>query len=220
MSTCCNKDMWRCITLPSYFNCMRINKFCILVYTFNAITIKTTLIRTMDTVDISLTIGLKGRKIKLIKRHIKAIFARIAVKSLSNLSTIPHDLFRYTAHIDAGTADLFSFKKNNLSAVHSSTISTGNPARATTDDNIIVFFYHNLPLIFLYGAYELLDKPCKPFLVLLYHKLNILTKIRYDIKKQPRTQRDCLIISYLSSGLRRNPKRIPDTTAPIKMKRR
>lgn len=37
--------------------------------------------------------------------------------------------------------------------------------------------------MFLYGAYELLDKPCKPFLILLYHKLNILTKIRYDTKK-------------------------------------
>ena len=212
--------MWCCVTFTSHFNCMRVNKSCILVNTFNAITIKTTLIRTVDTIDISLTIGLKGRKIKLIKRHIKAILARIAVKGLSNLSTIPHDLFRYTAHINTGTTDLFSFKENNLSAVHSSTISTGNPARATTDNNIIVFFYHNLPLMFLYGAYELLDKPCKPFLILLYHKLNILTKIRYDTKKQPRTQRDCLIISYFSSGLRRNPKRIPDTTAPIKMKRR
>ena len=220
MTTCSNQDMWCCVTLPSNLNCMGVNKSCILVDTFNTIAIKTTLIRTMDTVDISLTISLKGRKIKLIKRHIKAILARIAVKSLSNLSTIPHDLFRYTAHINTGTADLFSFKENNLSAVHSSTISTGNPTRATTDDNIIVFFYHNLPLMFLYGAYELLDKPCKPFLILLYHKLNILTKIRYDTKKQSRTQRDCLIISYFSSGLRRNPKRIPDTTAPIKMKRR
>ena len=212
--------MWCCVTFTSHFNCMRVNKSCILVDTFNTITIKTALIRTMDTVDISLTIGLKRRKIKVIKRHIKAILARITVKSLSNLSTIPHDLFRDTAHIDAGTADLFSFKENNLSTVHSGTIGTGNSTRAPTNNNIIVFFYHNLPPMFLYGAYELLDKPCKPFLILLYHKFNILTKIRYDTKKQPRTQRDCLIISYLSSGLRRNPKRIPDTTAPIKMKRR
>ena len=153
MTTCRNKDMGCCIKLPRHFNRMRVNKSCILVDTFNAIAVKTTLIRTMDTVDISLTIGLKPCKIKLINRHIKAILARIAVKSLSNLSTIPHDLFRHTTHIDTGTADLFSFKENNLSAVHSSTISTGNPARATTNDNIIVFFYHILPLMFLYTAH-------------------------------------------------------------------
>ena len=153
MTTCCNKDMGCCIKLPRYFNRMRINKSCILVYTFNAIAIKTTLIRAMDTVDISLTIGLKRCKIKLINRHIKTILTCITVKGLSNLSTIPHNLFRYTAHIDAGTADLFSFKENNLSAVHSSTISTGNPTRTTTNDNIIVFFYHILPLMFLYTAH-------------------------------------------------------------------
>ena len=145
--------MWCCIKLPRYFNRMRVNKSCILVDTFNAIAIKTTLIRAMDTVDISLTIGLKPCKIKLINRHIKTILACITMKGLSNLSTIPHDLFRHTAHIDAGTADLFSFKENNLSAVHSSTISTSNPTRTTTNDNIIVFFYHILPLIFLYTAY-------------------------------------------------------------------
>ena len=153
MTTCRNKDMGCCIKLPCYFNCMRVNKSCILVYTFNAIAIKTTLIRTMDTVDISLTIRLKPCKIKLINCHIKTILACITVKGFSNLSTIPHDLFRYTAHIDAGTADLFSFKENNLSAVHSSTISTGNPTRTTTNDNIIVFFYHILPLMFLYTAH-------------------------------------------------------------------
>ena len=139
-----------CIKVTRYFNRMRVNKSCILINTFNTIAIKTTLIRTMDTVDISLTIGLKRRKIKFIKRHIKTILACITVKGFSNLSTIPHDLFRHTTHIDTGTTDLFSFKENNLSAVHSSTIGTGNPTRTTTDNNIIVFFYHNSPLMFLY----------------------------------------------------------------------
>ena len=178
--------MWCCIKLARYFNRMRINKSCILVDTFNTIAIKTALIRTMDTIDISLAIGLKRRKIKFIKRHIKTILACITVKGLSNLGTIPHDLFRHTTHIDTSTSDFFPFKENNFSAVHSSTIGTGNPARSPTNNNIIVFFYHNLPLMFLYGAYELLYKPCKPFLILLYHKLNILTKICYDTKKQPR----------------------------------
>ena len=142
--------MWCCIKLARYFNRMRVNKSCILVYTFNAIAIKTTLIRTMDTVDISLTIGLKRCKIKFIKRHIKTILACITVKGFSNLSTIPHDLFRHTTYINTGTTDLFPFKENNLSTMHSSTIGTGNTTRTTTNDNIIVFFYHNLPLIFLY----------------------------------------------------------------------
>ena len=145
--------MWSCVTLSRHFNRMRINKSSILVYTFNAIVIKTTLIRTMDTVDISLTIGLKRCKIKLINRHIKTVLTCITVKGFSNLSTIPHDLFRHTTYIDTGTTDLFSFKENNLSAMHSSTISTGNPTRTTTDDNIIVFFHHILPLIILYTAY-------------------------------------------------------------------
>ena len=142
--------MWCCIKLARYFNRMRVNKSCILIDTFNTIAIKTALKRTMDTIDISLTIGLKRRKIKVINRHIKAILARITVKSLSNLSTIPHDLFRHTTYIDTSTTDLFPFKENNLSSVHSSTIGTGNTTRTTTNDNIIVFFYHNLPLIFLY----------------------------------------------------------------------
>ena len=153
MTTCCNKDMGCCIKLPRYFNRMRINKSCILVDTFNAIAIKTTLIRAMDTVDISLTIGLKPCKIKLINRHIKTILACITVKGFSNLSTIPHDLFRHTTYIDTGTTDLFSFKENNLSTMHGSTIGTSNTTRTTTNDNIIVFFYHILPLMFLYTAY-------------------------------------------------------------------
>ena len=142
--------MWCCIKFTRYFNRMRVNKSCILVNTFNTIAIKTALIRTMDTVDISLTIGLKRRKIKFIKRHIKTILSCVTVKGLSNLSTIPHDLFRYTTHINTGTTDLFSFKENNLSTIHSGTISTSNTTRTPTDDNIIVFFYHNSPLMFLY----------------------------------------------------------------------
>ena len=186
MTTSRNKDMGCCITLTRYFNRMRVNKSCILVYTFNAIAIKTTLIRTMDTIDISLTIGLKRCKIKLINCHIKTILACITVKGFSNLSTIPHDLFRHTTYIDTGTTDLFSFKENNLSTMHGSTIGTGNTTRTTTNDNIIVFFYHILPLMFLYTAYWLLDKP---FLPILYHKIGTLTKICYDTKNNPVTTR-------------------------------
>ena len=128
MTTRRNQNMRCSIMFPSYFYCMSIYKSSIAINTFNTIAIKTTFIRIMDTINISLTILFQGIEMKGLSCFIKTVVSCIIINGFCYLSSIPHDFLRDTANINTGSTDLLAFKQDHLSPMYSRAVSRGNPA--------------------------------------------------------------------------------------------
>merc|ERR1712093_215509 len=91
----------------------------------------------MDTLNIGLATGNEAVPTERVQRNIETIFWCVFVNCFSNLGTIPHGLFRYAAHIDTSTTNIFGFNNSNVFTMFSCTVGRRDTAASTANTYII-----------------------------------------------------------------------------------
>src|SRR5690554_3377476 len=119
-----NSNMVGSNTLAIHFNFIRPYKLGKTFNKLNAIAFKTALVTTMNALNIGFPVFYQPSPVKAFLLEVKTVRFRI-LNGFGNVSTVPHDFFRYTANVNASATNGFCFNYSSCCASNCGAVGRG-----------------------------------------------------------------------------------------------
>ncbi len=131
------------------FNGVRVHKTSEALNDIDVIFAQHVVIRRMNAVDIGGAARHQLLPVEMVDGGVKAVIRAIQMDRLGDLRGVPHDFFRYAAHVDAGAAQRFGFNQGAFLAVHGRTVDRSDTATAAADGEVVVVSGHGCYLLMI-----------------------------------------------------------------------
>ena len=129
--------------LPVHFDRFRVHKAGEAVDHIYVVLTQHVIVRGVNAVDVGGTAGDQFVPVEVVDGGVKAVVRAIHMDGFTDLRRMPHHLFRYTTHVDAGAAQRFGFNQRTLLAIHGRTVDGGDAAATAADCDVVIMLSHS-----------------------------------------------------------------------------